>query len=184
MDNSPLIAYVGCIIIYRIVESSASIRAGSWKPRPKWDWTLFAVIGSFLLALTAPAVEFLGLGTHPGPISYVLGGVLFLAAAFVRARGLLDLGKGFSMAVEVREGQQLVETGLYHHIRHPLYLGVFCLFLACPVFLDARWSFLVSSLGFLAVYARIRKEEAFLAEHLPGYREYMERTWRVMPGVW
>ena len=184
MDYRPIAVYLIFLVIYRISESIVMIRVGSWKKRPKWEWTLPLVVVSFFLILILPALEYIYYGTNPLYISHIIGGIFFLLATFFRVKGHLDLKKCFSMSVERVEGQQLVETGLYRHIRHPLYLGTICLFIACPAFLGAQFSLVMSLLGLLVIYIRIRKEEEFLVKHMPGYKEYMNRTWALIPKVY
>ncbi|MBM4046651.1 MAG: isoprenylcysteine carboxylmethyltransferase family protein [Planctomycetes bacterium] len=184
MDYRPIIAYLAMLVLYRLSEMAAMVWVGSWRRRPKWEWTVPLVVGSFLLILIAPVLECLYRGTRPSLMAYASGGFFFLLAILFRTRGHLDLRRGFSMAVERVDGQPLVDTGLYRHIRHPLYLGTLCLFVACPMFLAARLSWVLTFLGFLAVYVRIRKEERFLAEQMTGYKDYMTRTWALIPKVY
>ncbi len=183
MDYRPIAVYLIFLIIYRISESAVMIRVGSWKKRPKWEWTLPLVVLSFFLILIVPVIEYVFYGAHPRYISHIIGGILFLLATILRVKGHLDLKKGFSMSVEKVEGQQLVETGFYRHIRHPLYLGTICLFIACPTFLGAQFSSGMSLLGLLVIYLRIRKEEKFLTKYMPGYKAYMNRTRALIPKV-
>lgn len=184
MDYWPLFAYLIVFILYRIIESSASVRAGAFRRKPKWEWTLPLILGTFVLIVIGPPLEYLFFGTNPGPFSLFAGGTLFLLGAVFRAKGLLDLGKGFSLAIERVEGQSLIETGIYHHIRHPLYLGTICLYTACPVFLGAYRSLFLTALGLAAIFIRMRREEVFLSEAMPGYREYRERTWALIPHIY
>jgi len=183
MDYRPIVAYVILIAVCRYSESIVSLRTGSWKKKPKWDWTFPLVVVPFILVIVCPVLEYLYRESRHGPISYATGGCLLLAATFLRTKGHLDLKKGFSMFIEKVEGQELVETGLYRHIRHPLYLGTACMFLGCPVFLAAYRSLGWSLLGLLSLYVRIRKEEQFLLKHMPGYKEYRKRTWALIPKV-
>jgi len=88
------------------------------------------------------------------------------------------------MAIETNEESQLVETGLYATIRHPLYLGNLFLFVACPLFLAARISWVFMVLGMVGVVAWIQIEEAFLLNNLPAYGEYGDRTGTLIPGVY
>jgi len=184
MDYRPIAAYLIFLVLYRISESIVMIRIGYWKKRPKWEWTLPLVVLSFVLILIGPVLEYIYYGAGPRYISYIIGGSLFLLATLFRVKGHLDLKKGFSMSVERVEGQQLVETGLYRHIRHPLYLGTVCLFIACPTFLCAKFCLGLSLLGLVVIYFRIRKEEEFLVKHMQGYKEYMYRTWALIPRVY
>ena len=185
MDNQitylPIIFYAAFLLFYRFAESITMLKVGSMKRMPKFEWTMPLMMGSFILIFTAPVFEYLYYETKPSLSTYVPGGVLFILAALIRSKGHLDLGKGFSMAVERIEGQPLVETGLYRYIRHPLYLGTICLFFACPVFLGAYRSLMMTALGLIALFIRIRREEAFLVETMDGYSEYKKRTRAIIP---
>jgi len=138
----------------------------------------------FYLVITGPLLEHALFRWEGGYLSWFLGAACFAAATFFRTKGHLDLRKGFSTAIEVVQEAQLVQRGRYRRIRHPLYMGNLCLFVACPLFLAARISWAFTLLGFIGVLARIRIEERFLREHLEGYAAYMEKTWALLPGVY
>ena len=90
-----------------------------------------------------------------------------------------------SRTVEVQEGQELVSTGLYGVVRHPMYMSTLLLFLAMPLILGSLPSFLVTLLYLPIIAKRIRNEEAVLEEGLPGYREYEKKVrYRILPGIW
>ena len=90
-----------------------------------------------------------------------------------------------SRTVEVREGQRVVDTGLYGIVRHPMYAVTVWLFLSIPVVLGSWWS-LLCFLPYVAVIViRIRNEEKVLAEGLAGYTDYQKRVkYRLLPFVW
>lgn len=90
-----------------------------------------------------------------------------------------------SRVVEVEEGQQLISTGPYALIRHPLYLGVLLIYTASPLALGSFWAFLSTPLLIPLLVARIRDEEKVLERDLRGYSDYMlKTTYRLIPGVW
>ena len=134
--------------------------------------------------MVGPLLEYLALASTPGLVSFGLGGLCFAAAVFFRARGHLDLGRGFSMAIERTERADLADTGLYATIRHPLYLGNVFLFIACPLFLEAKFSWIAAVLGLVGALIRIRMEEVFLVRELEGYEAYVERPLALVPGVY
>jgi protein-S-isoprenylcysteine O-methyltransferase Ste14 len=182
--GTELYAYAACIVVYRVVESLAMRRAGSYARRPRRDWTMALIVVPYYLVLVGPLLEHLAFEWRPGPVNVALGGLCFAAAAFFRAKAHLDLGRGFSMAIERTEGAGLVDTGLYRTVRHPLYLGNVFLFIACPLFLAARLSYIVAGLGLIGVLIRIRIEEAFLMSEFEDYEAYAERTWALVPGLY
>lgn len=184
MADIPLYAYLALLAIYKLAENVAMRRAGTLARRPRWEWTMALIMVPYYLVIGGPLLEHLYFGWQGGYLSWILGGALFAAATFLRTKGHLDLREGFSMAIEEVEETRLVQTGLYRHIRHPLYLGNLCLFVACPLFLAARISWAFALLGGIGILARIRIEERFLRQHLEGYAAYMEKTWALIPGLY
>lgn len=90
-----------------------------------------------------------------------------------------------SRTVEVQEGQQVVSTGLYGIVRHPMYFAVTLLFWAMPLVLGSLAAFFVMLPFPLLLVSRIRDEERILEEGLPGYREYEQKVrYRLLPFIW
>ncbi|PIU81452.1 hypothetical protein COS70_04040 [Candidatus Micrarchaeota archaeon CG06_land_8_20_14_3_00_50_6] len=87
--------------------------------------------------------------------------------------------------IEVEKGQQVISTGPYSVIRHPMYLGVMIMFLATPIALGSYFAlpaFLL--LPPLLVY-RILNEEVVLNRGLLGYGDYCKKNrYRLIPFVW
>ena len=90
-----------------------------------------------------------------------------------------------SRTVEVQEGQQVVDTGLYGIVRHPMYAVTLWLFLSIPVVLGSWWSLLCFAPYAAVIILRIHNEEKVLTRDLPGYAEYKTRVkYRLIPFVW
>ena len=90
-----------------------------------------------------------------------------------------------SRTVEVQEGQQVVDTGLYGIVRHPMYAVTLWLFLSIPVVLGSWWSLLCFAPYAAALVLRICNEEKVLTAGLPGYAEYKTRVkYRLIPFIW
>jgi len=90
-----------------------------------------------------------------------------------------------SRTIEIQENQYVVDTGLYAIVRHPMYSATLLLFLSMPLILRSAAAFVVFLAYPLIIAKRIRSEEAFLRENLPGYVEYQKKVrWRLIPFVW
>lgn len=90
-----------------------------------------------------------------------------------------------SRTVEVREGQQVVDTGLYGIVRHPMYAVTTMLFLSIPLVLGSWISFAVFLIYPVLMTKRIQGEEALLEKELPGYRQYQKKVkYRMIPFLW
>ena len=116
----------------------------------------------------------------------VAGLAIMLAGIGLRAWSIVSLGRFFTYAVQVEEGQRVVEDGPYRLLRHPSYTGLLMAFAGFGLALD-NWLSLavIVLLPLAAVLVRIRAEEAALTRELgDAYRSYSERTRRLVPGVW
>jgi protein-S-isoprenylcysteine O-methyltransferase Ste14 len=145
-----------------------------------------AWIGFFapLLWVAAPVFAFADYPLHPAPFS---AGVLCLVVGlWLFHRSHADLGTNWSITLEVRERHQLVTTGLYRRIRHPMYLALFLhslgLALAVPNWV-AGPSY---GVAFGVLFAlRVGAEERMMMEEFgKDYEAYRTRTKRLVPGVW
>ena len=92
------------------------------------------------------------------------------------------LGTNVTATAQTRPDAQLVTTGPYRWIRHPMYAFGLIWFLAIIV-LTASWFIAVTSAaGFSFLLIRCRREEANLIERFGDeYRTYMRRTGRFFP---
>jgi protein-S-isoprenylcysteine O-methyltransferase Ste14 len=87
--------------------------------------------------------------------------------------------------IQVEAEQTVSDDGLYHFIRHPMYLGGVVLWLALPLALGSYLTLLVAVFGIPVMMLRLLNEEEFLRRELPGYSEYCQRVrYRLIPFVW
>ena len=110
--------------------------------------------------------------------------VVFLVAYVLYAEVLRE-NAYLSRTVEVQENQQVVDTGLYGVVRHPMYMSTMLLFLSMPLVLGSLFSFLIMLVYIPIIAKRIRNEEQVLEEGLQGYREYKQKVrHKVIPFIW
>lgn len=90
-----------------------------------------------------------------------------------------------SRTVEIQENQNVIDTGLYGIVRHPLYSVTLLLFLSIPLVLGSLISLVVFLFYPFLIAKRIRNEEQVLEAGLEGYTEYKTRVkYRIIPFVW
>lgn len=117
-------------------------------------------------------------------LASLAGLALMLAGAALLGRGLVDLGSNLTPLPHPRDGGQLVDSGIYALVRHPLYSGL--------ILTAVGWSLVSVSLVTLALTAvlavffdlKSRREEAWLGQHFSGYAAYAARTRRFIPWVY
>jgi protein-S-isoprenylcysteine O-methyltransferase Ste14 len=115
-----------------------------------------------------------------------LGAAVFAAALWLFYRTHKDLGRNWSVTLEVREQHTLVTSGVYARVRHPMY-SAFWLWAVAQALLLPNWiAGLAGLVGFGTLFfLRVGREEALMAETFGDeYRRYMARTWRILPGIY
>ena len=119
------------------------------------------------------------------PTPVCIGGAVVFIIAYILYAEVLRENTYLSRTIEVREGQKVIDTGLYGIVRHPMYSVTLLLFLSMPIVLGSVWSFLIFLVYPFIIAARLKDEEKFLEEELEGYREYKHKVkYRLIPFVW
>lgn len=109
----------------------------------------------------------------------------FIIGLGIRAAAIVTLGKAFSANVATRTGQILERRGLYGVVRHPSYLGLELILVACALHSRTWACFAVAFVPpTLAVLYRIHVEEIALRRAFGAdYEDYGRSTKRLIPGV-
>jgi protein-S-isoprenylcysteine O-methyltransferase Ste14 len=124
-----------------------------------------------------------GWSSVPASVS-VIGDAL-IAAGLGLAMMVVVQNSYAAATITVEAGQQLVSTGLYGLVRHPMYTGNVVLMLGIPLALGSYWGLFLLVPGVLVLVLRIRDEEELLTHELSGYREYTQQVrYRLLPYVW
>jgi protein-S-isoprenylcysteine O-methyltransferase Ste14 len=115
-----------------------------------------------------------------------LGCACLVAGIAIRLAAVATLRGQFTTAVTIVAQQRIVDSGPYHCVRHPAYLGLLLSLLGFGL-CSGNWISLVVAVGLplTAVVYRIRVEERALLRHFgPAYVEYSSRTKRLVPGIY
>jgi protein-S-isoprenylcysteine O-methyltransferase Ste14 len=137
-----------------------------------------------LVAIFTPLLSFADYPLHP--IAFAIGTVVLCLGMWLFYRSHADLGENWSVSLEIRENHQLVTSGVYRLMRHPMYTAIFLTALAQALLLS-NWlagpSCLLAFLVMLAV--RLGREETMMLNKFgEAYGEYMKRTKRLIPHLW
>jgi len=119
------------------------------------------------------------------PVIAWLGVAATIVALWAFRRSHVDLGRNWSISLEVREQHALVKTGIYRHIRHPMYSSFFLLGIAQMLLLPNWFAGLAGIAGAGILFAfRVRREEQMMLESFgDDYRAYMAETKRIVPWI-
>jgi protein-S-isoprenylcysteine O-methyltransferase Ste14 len=144
---------------------------------------LFASIG-FIALLVVPALDH-RFGWSEVPIPAVIVGDCLVAVGFYFIFLVYKENTFTSATIEVAQGQQVVSTGPYALVRHPMYASAMLYVIGTPLALGSYWGFLALGLMTPFLIWRLLDEEKFLAKHLSGYTEYQQKVrYRLAPHIW
>jgi protein-S-isoprenylcysteine O-methyltransferase Ste14 len=142
------------------------------------------------IALVVVAAYFIrlnwGSGGHPavsGPVLAGLGLAVWAAGLGLAIWARLYIGRNWGMPMTRREHPDLVTTGPYRRVRHPIYTGII-LGLLGTALATTLWGLIaVAVIGGFFVFSATR-EERFLAGEFPGsYPAYKARTKMLVPFI-
>jgi protein-S-isoprenylcysteine O-methyltransferase Ste14 len=117
-------------------------------------------------------------------VSY-MGFFLFLVGILIHWTGILTLNKQWSTMVVISKDHQLIDTGIYKYIRHPIYAAILLELLGLGLGL-ANWISILALVGLNAASLayRIYIEESALEKHFGDvYVNYAQKTKRLIPGI-
>jgi protein-S-isoprenylcysteine O-methyltransferase Ste14 len=119
------------------------------------------------------------------PTAVVVIGMVLVFLGLTMAQFVVIQNNYAGATVTVEADQELVSTGLYGFVRHPMYVGTLVMMVGTPLALDSYWGLVGLAPALLILALRITDEEKMLREELDGYQEYMQKVpYRLVPGVW
>jgi protein-S-isoprenylcysteine O-methyltransferase Ste14 len=111
-----------------------------------------------------------------------LGFAIGVASIALLIWAQIELGRQFSPQLQLRQEHQLIITGPYSRVRHPLYTALFGFGLSLAM-VSANWFFVAFFvLSLFGLVIRIPKEEQMMLDQFGDeYRQYMQRTGCFIP---
>ena len=116
----------------------------------------------------------------------VLGGIALIFSFFFFYRSYVDnTFLSPLVRIQAERKQQVVSTGVYGFVRHPMYLGGILLFIGTPLLLGSKYGVIIGLLLLFLLGGRIIGEEKMLVNELEGYADYKKKVkYRLLPFVW
>ena len=115
-----------------------------------------------------------------------IGVATFTVALWLLWRSHSDLGRNWRVTTELREGHTLVTSGVFRHIRHPMYSAHWLWGIAQALLIHNWIAGLASLVILLPLYLlRVKREEQMMLKQFgEEYRSYISRTGKVIPRFW
>ena len=186
---------ISCWVIFGLYWFISSSSVKSTQETRGWlagNWHgIFLLIGGLFLSnlpfLAKVGVSISSLTILLIPSSIVINVVIIVFAVTGLIVALIarrTLAGNWSRAVAFKEDHELITTGLYHYVRHPIYTGVLLMILATALSvgtLSAGIGFVIIVLG---LWFKLRAEEEILTKHFPKeYSAYKDRTKALIPYI-
>ena len=116
----------------------------------------------------------------------MLASIFFLAlAALLSWTGARALGRHLQLDAAIKTDHQLVRSGPYRIVRHPIYASMFCLLLGTGIMITPAWLFLCAIVVFLAgTEIRVRIEDHLLAARFGSeFADYRQTVSAYIPSL-
>ena len=138
----------------------------------------------FVLLLLIPPIDF-RFDWSSVPLYLVLTSDFFVAIGLAVIFFAFRQNTYASAIIEVKAEQQVISTGVYGVVRHPMYSGALLLLFFTSLALGSFWGLLAFFPLLAVICFRLIDEEKTLSKDLNGYEEYRKRTrYRLIPYVW
>ena len=137
---------------------------------------------AFFLPMFIPALQ-VPLLPHP-IVCYVVGTVLLALGMAFSIWARMELGRNWSNVVTVKVGHELIQSGPYRWVRHPIYTGILTAIIGTGLAQDYLFDLLVPLTMFSSFWIKLKREEDWMRTQFGGqYDAYMTRTKRLVPFV-
>jgi protein-S-isoprenylcysteine O-methyltransferase Ste14 len=181
------------ILIYTYLYDPALLAERSKMPgsdnQKRWDTVLMTLIlFTALLWLVIMPLDARRFEWSPDfPLGLkVLGGMALLPALFFMFRATTEnTFLSARVRIQAERKQQVISTGVYGFVRHPLYLGCLLMMIGAPLLVGSVWGLVITGVGLVLLIVRIVGEEKMLSDELEGYQEYKTKVrYHLVPFVW
>lgn len=149
----------------------------------RFAYSLPLAVGCWFLF--RPEAHFGGLGARlvpAGRASEWLGVAITAAGVAIAIWARWHLGSNWSGVVTLKEGHELIRTGPYRTIRHPIYTGILLGLLGTMITIGEVRGLIALAGVWLSFYVKARREESFLTEEFgPAFAEHRRHTGMFLP---
>jgi protein-S-isoprenylcysteine O-methyltransferase Ste14 len=167
--------------------SAGSAKPSRWResPRSRATHMLPALAAAWLLGLPMLTPAVLRLPFFPwSPALGWLGAAVAAVGLGFSVWARVHLGRNWSGIVTVKEDHELVRSGPYGRVRHPIYTGLIAAFAGTAMVMDQTRALLALVLLTLALVRKLHIEEARMAETFPDYAAYRRETAALFPFIY
>jgi protein-S-isoprenylcysteine O-methyltransferase Ste14 len=93
------------------------------------------------------------------------------------------IGRNWSSNVTFKEGHQLIRTGPYRFVRHPIYTGILVMSSGPAIQYGHVFSWFAICVIGVGLWIKLKQEEAVMLKHFPEYGDYRKQVKALVPFV-
>ena len=187
--SNPTIAIIAlawiAFLLYWVI---SAIGAKSKRRTKKWVWAMLMIVAVFGLLLL------LRLAGIPKNINVILwprnlpadicSDVVVVAGLFVVIWARRTLGANWSANVQIEADHELVQSGPYKYVRHPIYSGFLTMVLGTAIAYGQLLGVVILAVSFAGFFLKAMREESILTERFSeAYLRYKVRTKTLIPYI-
>jgi protein-S-isoprenylcysteine O-methyltransferase Ste14 len=120
----------------------------------------------------------------PSPLEGTAGVVVCVLGMAFACWARVHLGSNWGMPMTLKEQPELVTSGPYAFVRHPIYTGILVAMLGSALVVDPWYAFGVLPFAGYFIYCAKTEEKAMLQQFPDRYGAYMQRTKLLIPFLW
>jgi protein-S-isoprenylcysteine O-methyltransferase Ste14 len=111
-----------------------------------------------------------------------IGTALTAAGIAIACWARYHLGENWSGTVTLKENHELIRTGPYRNIRHPIYTGILLALLGTAIAVGEVRAIIAVAIAYASFYTKARREECFLSQEFgPSFAEHQRHTGMFLP---
>lgn len=110
-----------------------------------------------------------------------IGFIIFLIGLSLAIWARISLGKNWGMPMTQKIKPELVTSGAYAYIRHPIYSGILLAVLGCAVASSLFWLIIFALTGVYFIYSSVIEEKLLMKQFPSIYPQYRAKTKMLVP---
>jgi protein-S-isoprenylcysteine O-methyltransferase Ste14 len=158
--------------------------AGVKEGRTRWGRFAGSRVAIFVVAVLLIRSRTLGnprLNTDPW--LQAIGLVVFLLGLALAIWARVYLGRNWGTPMTEKVDPDLITTGPYRHVRHPIYSGIILAMIGTTIAVSLYWLIAVVLLGVYFVFSAFAEERFMVTRFPDAYPRYRETTKMLVPFI-
>ncbi len=177
-----IVILVGWVVFWIVwLAASIGVKAGQTR------WTRFAGarVAVVLIVLLLVRLRVLNghVATNHGALLQGIGLAIFVLGLALAIWARVYLGRNWGMPMTQKDDPELVTTGPYHRIRHPIYAGIVLAMIGTTIAVSLYWLVAAVVVGAYFLYSAVMEERLMAREFPDSYPQYKQSTRMLIPFI-